>query len=150
MQADTTDVLIGRHTVLRTSSYIIALAAIVAAPSMTAQAEMLALRCEGTRITTEIKDLGIGELSPGFRDLGVGEEDKGTKDARTEERASTDVIVTDQEVYAFGTEFETGYRNDAFIRFGRTANNPAIPALISTVSLRASSPPTNQSTPGRS
>lgn len=98
--------------------------------STTAQAETLALRCEGTKITTEIKDPGIGELSPGFRDLGVGEEDKGTKDARTEERASTDVIVTDQEVYAFGTEFETGYRNDAFIRFGRTANNPAITALV--------------------
>jgi hypothetical protein len=85
------------------------------------QAEMLALRCEGTKITTERKDPGVKELFP---KQSVGEEDKGTKDARSEERASTDVIVTDQTVYSFGAEFETGYRDDAFIRFGRTDNNP--------------------------
>jgi hypothetical protein len=26
----------------------------------------------------------------------------------------------------FDAEFETGYRNDAFVRFGRTDNNPEI------------------------
>ena len=54
-----------------------------------------------------------------FPKQSVGEEDKGTKDARSEGRASTDVIVTDQVVYAFGTEFETGFTTDAFVRFGR-------------------------------
>jgi hypothetical protein len=103
---------------------------VVAGLSWQAQAETLALRCEGTKITNEIKDPGIGELSPGFRDLSAGEEDKGAKDARTEERASTDVILTDQMVYAFGVEFETGYTNDAFIRFGRSANNPELTGFV--------------------
>jgi len=107
-------------TLLRTVSCVIALNAIAVALSVTAQAETLALRCEGTKITTEIKD-----PLPSAR-----EEDKGTKDARSEERASTDVIVTDQTVYAFGTEFETGLTNDAFVRFGRTANNPDITAFV--------------------
>jgi hypothetical protein len=93
-----------------------------------AQAETLALRCEGTKITTERKEPdGIKELFP---KQSAGEEDKGTKDARREETGSTDVIVTDQVVYAFGTEFETGYRNDALVRFGRSANNPAITAFL--------------------
>jgi hypothetical protein len=57
---------------LRTCSRIIGLTAMVAAPSMTAQAETLALRCEGAKITTEIKDPGIKELFP---KQSVGEED---------------------------------------------------------------------------
>jgi hypothetical protein len=56
MQASTTDVLIGVTTVLHTSSCVIALSAIVTALSMTARAETLALRCEGTKITTERKE----------------------------------------------------------------------------------------------
>lgn len=55
--------------------------------------------------------------------LSAGEEDKGTRDARRQERASTDVIVADQTVHAFGYEFETGYVNDAFIR---SAYNPVL------------------------
>jgi hypothetical protein len=111
---------------LRTSSCIIALAAMVAAPLMTAQAEMLALRCEGTKITSEIKEPDeIKKLFPS-----TGEEDKGKEDARREERASTDVIVTDQVVYAFGTEFETGFINGALVGFLRSDNNPAITAFV--------------------
>jgi hypothetical protein len=112
---------------LRTRSCVIAVTATVTAPSLTAQAEMLALRCEGTKITTEIKDPGVKEIFP---KQSVGEEDKGAKDARSEERASTDVIVADQVVYAFGTEFETGLTNDAFVRFGRTANNPELTGFV--------------------
>jgi hypothetical protein len=92
------------------------------------QAEMLALRCEGTKVTTEIKEPdGMKELFP---KQSAGEEDKGAKGARSSERTSTDVIVTDQTVYAFGTEFETGFTTDAFVRFGRSANNPQITAFL--------------------
>jgi hypothetical protein len=38
--------------------------------------------------------------------------------------------VTDEVVYAFGAEFETGYRNDALVRFGRSANNPELTAFV--------------------
>jgi hypothetical protein len=93
-----------------------------------AQAEMLALRCEGTKITTEIKE--PDDLKRLFPKQSAGEEDKGTKDARREERASTDVIVTDQRVYAFGGEFETGYTNEAIVHFGRTDNNPELKAFV--------------------
>ena len=31
---------------------------------------------------------------------------------------------------AFGTEFETGYRNEALVRFGRSADNPELTALV--------------------
>ncbi len=93
----------------------------------TARADALALRCEGTKITTEIKDPGVQDLFP---KQSAGEEDKGAKDARSEERASTDVIVTDEVVYAFGAEFETGYRNDALVRFGRSAHNPELTAFL--------------------
>jgi hypothetical protein len=113
--------------VLRTSSCVIALAAMIASLPVTAQAETLALRCEGTKIITEIKDPGVKEIFP---KQSVGEEDKGAKDARSSERASTDVIVTEQVVYAFGAEFETGYRDGAFIRFGRTANNPELTGFV--------------------
>jgi hypothetical protein len=101
---------------------------VVAALCGSAQAETLALRCEGTKITTERKE--PDEIKKLFPRLGAGEEDKGTKDARREERASTDVIVTDQVVYAFGVEFETGYTNDAFVRFLRTANNPELSGFV--------------------
>ena len=101
---------------------------VVAGLSWQAQAETLALRCEGTKITTERKEPdGVKELFP---KQSAGEEDKGTKDARREERASTDVIVTDQVVYAFGTEFETGSINDAFVGFLRSDNNPAITTFV--------------------
>ena len=98
---------------------------VVAGLSWQAQAETLALRCEGTKITTERKEPDwIKEIFP---KQSAGEEDKGTRDARREERASTDVIVThqgtDQVVYAFGTEFDTGFTNDAFVRFGSSTNN---------------------------
>jgi hypothetical protein len=101
---------------------------VVAALCGSAQAETLALRCEGTKIISEIKEPdGVKELFP---KQSAGEEDKGTRDARREERASTDVIVTDQMVYAFGVEFETGYKNDAFVRFGRSANNPELTGFM--------------------
>ena len=101
---------------------------VVAGLSWQAQAETLALRCEGTKITTERKEPdGIRELFP---KQSAGEEDEGTKDARREERASTDVIVTDQVTYAFNTEFETGVRDDAIVRFGRSANNPALTGFL--------------------
>jgi hypothetical protein len=109
----------------------IAALSVLGAP--TAQAETLALKCEGTKITTEIKDPGVGELSPGFRDLSAGEEDKGAKDARSEERASTDVIVAIESqpaygnrVSAFGHEFEMGYKNDVEIRAMYTIDNPTL------------------------
>jgi hypothetical protein len=121
---------------LRHCSRIIALAVMLAALSMTAQAETLALRCEGTKITTEIKDQGIGELSPGFRDLSAGEEDKGAKDARSEERVSTDVVAAIESkpaygdrVTAFGHQFEMGYRNDVEIRAMYTLDNPVLKAF---------------------
>jgi hypothetical protein len=121
---------------LRHCSRIIALAVMLAALSMTAQAETLALRCEGTKITTEIKDHGIGELSPGFRDLSAGEEDKGAKDARSEERVSTDVVAAIESkpaygyrVTAFGHQFEMGYRNDVEIRAMYTLDNPVLKAF---------------------
>jgi hypothetical protein len=101
---------------------------VVAGLSWQAQAETLALRCEGTKITLEIKE--PDEIKKLFPKQSAGEEDKGTKDARREERASTDVIVTDQVVRAFGTEFETGFINDALVRFGRSVNNPAITAFV--------------------
>jgi hypothetical protein len=108
----------------------------IAALSMTARAETLALRCEGTKITTEIKDPGVGELSPGFRDLSAGEEDKGAKDARSEERVSTDVVAAIESkpaygdlVTAFGHQFEMGYRNDVEIRAMYTVNNPVLKAF---------------------
>jgi hypothetical protein len=101
---------------------------VVAGLSWQAQVETLALRCEGTKITTEIKE--PDNLKELFPKQSVGEEDKGAKDARSSERTSTDVIVTDQVVYAFGTEFETGYRNDAFVRFGRSANNPELTGFM--------------------
>jgi hypothetical protein len=44
--------------------------------------------------------------------------------------SSTDVIVTDQRVYAFGVEFETGYTNDAFVHFGRSVYNPKFTGLV--------------------
>src|SRR5262249_6888002 len=88
---------------------------VVAGLSGRAQAEMLALRCEGTKITTEIKE--PDDLKRLFPKQSAGEEDKGTKDTQREERASTDVIVTDQRVYAFGGEFETGYTNEAIVHF---------------------------------
>ena len=128
MQASTTDVLIGVTTVLRTFSCVIALAAMIASLPVTAQADTLALRCEGTKITTERKEPDwIKEIFP---KQSAGEEDKGTRDARREERASTDVIVThqgtDQVVYAFGTEFDTGFTNDAFVRFGSSTNTESL------------------------
>jgi hypothetical protein len=100
----------------------------IASVPVTAPADTLALRCEGTKITTERKE--PDEIKKLFPKQSAGEEDKGTKDARREERASTDVIVTDEVVYAFGAEFETGYRNDALVRFGRSANNPELTAFV--------------------
>jgi hypothetical protein len=100
---------------------------VLAALCGSAKAETLALRCEGTKIITEIKDPGVKEIFP---KQSVGEEDKGAKDARSSERASTDVIVTEQVVYAFGAEFETGYRDGAFIRFGRTDKNPELTGFV--------------------
>ena len=86
---------------------------VVASFSWPVQAEMLALRCEGTKVVSDRKEPdGIKEMFP---KQSAGEEDKGTKDARREELAFTDVIVTDQMVYAFGAEFETGYTNEAFV-----------------------------------
>jgi hypothetical protein len=70
---------------------------VVAGLSWQAQAETLALRCEGTKIVSERKE--PDEIKKLFPKQSTGEEDKGTKDARREERASTDVIVTDQTVY---------------------------------------------------
>jgi hypothetical protein len=108
---------------------------VVAGLSWSAQAETLALRCEGTKITTEIKDPGIGELFPGFgfKELSAGEEDKGAKDARSEERVSTDVVAAIESkpaygdrVTAFGHEFEIGYRNDVEIRAMYTVDNAVV------------------------
>jgi hypothetical protein len=100
----------------------------IASLPVTAQADTLALRCEGTKISTEIKE--PDEMKKLFPKQSAGEEDKGTKDARSSERTSTDVIVTDQVVYAFGTEFETGFTTDAFVRFGRSANNPELTGFV--------------------
>jgi hypothetical protein len=117
------------------SSRVIALTAMAVGLSWPAQAETLALRCEGTKITTEIKDPGIGELFPGFgfRELSAGEEDKGAKDARSEERVSTDVVAAIESkpaygdrVTAFGHEFEIGYRNDVEIRAMYAVDNAAV------------------------
>ena len=96
---------------------------VVAGLSWPAQAEMLALRCEGTKIAIpQAKEPDLVKLK--------GEEDvPDILGGPKKEPVSTDAIVTDQMVYAFGAEFETGYTNDAFIRFGRSANNPAIPAF---------------------
>jgi hypothetical protein len=100
----------------------------IASLPVTAQAETLALRCEGTKITTERKEPdGFKKLFP---KQSAEEEDKGTKDALSEERASTDVIVAEHLVYAFGTEFETGFTTDALIRFGRSANNPELRGFV--------------------
>jgi hypothetical protein len=104
---------------------------VVTGLSWQAQAETLALRCEGTKIITERKDELQELLRERFPNESFEEEDTGTKDAQREERASTDVIVTDQDVFAFGAEFETGYRNDALVRFGRSSNNPSTPAFPS-------------------
>jgi hypothetical protein len=91
---------------------------VVAGLSWQAQAETLALRCDGTKITIEIKEPDDWkEWSLRHPEYSEGEEDKGLKDARIEERASTDVIVADRVIYVFGTEFEIGYANDAFITF---------------------------------
>jgi hypothetical protein len=91
-----------------------ALLVVSAGLSGSAQAEMLALRCEGTKIVREIKEpTNLKEVFPGF----PREDDKGTKDARTEERALTDVIVAGQRVHAFGVEFEEGASNEAFVHF---------------------------------
>jgi hypothetical protein len=97
---------------------------VVAGLSWPAQAEMLALRCEGTKIATpQQKEPDIVKLK--------GEEDEpdilgGPK----QEPVSTEVIVTDELVHAFGIEFETGYINDAFVRFGRSSMNSKVPTLF--------------------
>jgi hypothetical protein len=102
--------------------------AVVAGLSWQAQAESLAVRCEGTKVTTERKE--PDRLKEMFPKQSVGEEDKGTKDARSEDRASTDVIVADHLVYAFDAEFETGFTTDILIRFGRFPQNPEITAFF--------------------
>jgi hypothetical protein len=97
---------------------------VVAGLSWPAQAEMLALRCEGTKIAIpQQKEPDLLKRK--------GEEDEPDILAEPQrDPVSTDVIVTDQTVYAFGTEFETGFINDAFVGFLRSNNNPKLPGLI--------------------
>jgi len=77
---------------LRTCSSVIALTATAAALSVlgvsAAHAETLALKCEGTKIITEVKDPGVREISPGFRDLSPGKKTKGqrTREAKSASR----------------------------------------------------------------
>ena len=106
---------------LRTFSCAIALAAIVAAPSMTAQAEMLALRCEGTKTTIP------GAKEPDVvKGLGGKEEEPDIPKTPKTEPSSTDVVVTDEVVYAFGMDLQTGFINDAFATFVYNIQNPVL------------------------
>jgi hypothetical protein len=105
-----------------------ALVVVSAALSWSAQAEVLALRCEGAKVVREIKEPdNFKTIFPG---LPGGEEDKGTKDSRTQEQVSTDVVVANGEVHAFGVRFEEGASNDAFVRFLRSVNNPEIRVFV--------------------
>jgi hypothetical protein len=96
---------------------------VVASLSWSAQAETLALRCEGTK--TAIPQ----QAEPDLLKLKGVEDEPDILGGPKKEPVSTDVIVTDQVVYAFGKEFETGFINDALIRFLREDKNPLIPTF---------------------
>jgi hypothetical protein len=110
---------------LRTCSCVIALAAMIAALSMTARAETLALRCEGTKTAIPGK-AEPDDLLTKFKGV---EDEPDILGGPKKEPVSTDVIVTDQVVYAFDKEFETGFINDALIGFLRSDKNPRIPTF---------------------
>jgi hypothetical protein len=86
-----------------------------------AQAEMLALRCEGTQTT--IPQAKEPDLVKG---LGGKEEESDIPNTPKREPSSTDVIVTDEKVHAFGMELETGIINDAFATFLYEKRNPVL------------------------
>ena len=94
--------------------------------SMTARAETLALRCEGTK--TAIPGEAEPDDLPTKKLKGV-EDEPDILGGPKKEPVSTDVIVTDGLIYAFGIEFEKGYTDDAFVRFLRVSNNPKTPTL---------------------
>jgi len=88
---------------------------VVAGLSWPTQAEMLALRCEGTK--TAIPFPGGKEpegLPPVFPHA---LEERDVPNVRKTEPSSTDVIVTDEIIYAFGMNLETGFIDDAFATF---------------------------------
>jgi hypothetical protein len=91
---------------------------VVAGLSWPAQAEMLALRCEGTKIAIPQKK------EPDLLKRKGEEDEPDILGEPQRDPVSTDVIVTDQMVYAFGAEFETGYTNEAFVRFGHSTKKP--------------------------
>jgi hypothetical protein len=95
---------------------------VVAGLSWPAQAEMLALRCEGTKTAIPGK-AEPDDLLTKFKGV---EDEPDILGGPKKELVSTDVIVTDQIVYAFDKEFETGFINDALIGFLRSDKNPRI------------------------
>jgi len=97
---------------------------VVAGLSWPAQAEMMALRCEGTK-TTIPKAKEPDLVKRWGRDWGVGEDPDIPTTLKTEP-SSTDVIVTDEIVHAFGMELETGFINDAFATFVYEKRNPVL------------------------
>jgi hypothetical protein len=109
---------------LRRCSRVIALAVmLVGLPTAQAADETLALRCEGTK--TAIPQ----QAEPDLLKLKGVEDEPDILGGPKKEPVSTDVIVTDQVVYAFGKEFETGFINDALIGFLREDKNPLIPTF---------------------
>ena len=96
----------------------------VAGLSWPSQAEMLALRCEGTKIAIPL------EKEPDVLKLKGEEDEPDILGEPQRDPVSTDVIVTDQTVYAFGTEFNTGFIDDAFVGFLRSNMNPKRPLLF--------------------
>jgi hypothetical protein len=103
---------------------------VVAGLSWPAQAEMLALRCEGTKTTIPqakepdvVKSLG--------RNMGVGEEEEpNIPNTPKKEPSSPDVVVTDEIVYAFGMNLQTGFIDDAFATFIYSIRNPVLTNFI--------------------
>jgi hypothetical protein len=105
-----------------------ALCLALTAPALgSAQAETLALRCEGTK--TAIPGEAEPDNLPTKKLQGV-EDEPDILGGPKKEPVSTDVIVTDQVVYAFGKEFETGFINDALVGFLRSDINPRLTAFV--------------------
>jgi hypothetical protein len=107
------------------------LVVVVAGLSWSAHAEMLALRCEGTKTTFPYPLGKPSDLTKNF----AREEPPDMPTTRKTEPFSTDVIVTgdkrgDLSGHGFGVEFDAGYVNDALVSFGYTVHHSKFPALI--------------------
>jgi hypothetical protein len=115
---------------LRSCSRVIALTAMLAGLSWPAQAEMLALRCEGTKTTIPQKKEPGSDFTKGLRRIVGEEEELDIPTAPRKEPSLTDVIVTDQTVYAFGMNLETGVIDDAFATFFYSVRNPVLTNFV--------------------